>query len=421
VVAALLSLLLVVAAAEIVVDASVGHTAMVPSGPPIAGWLSRFGVPLSYDIFLSTLIVACLAYLGLILLAYSDVSPISKRWAISLIVVLELIMFVGPVLLATDLYTNVAYARLGVLHGINPYLHGIAAVPNDPVYPYVSPLWVRFADPYGPFFTLLAYPAAPLGLDGAIWGLKTEVLLASAGTLALTWRCARARRLDPVAAVLAVGLNPLYVFYAVGGFHNDLIMIVAMMAGVSLTIASRSSARREAAGGAALVAAALVKATVAPVLVFMLIAKRRVAPLLGALAALAVGLAIGYAAFGAQGINLPADLNRESVLVSSYSFADMLAHLGGKPGVYPIDHQLLKGALVVAFVYLVWRTWRGYDWIAAAGWSLLALTVTTTWLMPWYTIWPLPLAVISRDRRLLVATLSVQTFWVVHQMSPLIA
>jgi hypothetical protein len=157
------------------------------------------------------------------------------------------------------------------------------------------------------------------------------------------------------------------------------------------------------------------------VLLFMFVAKRRVAPILGALAALAVGLAAGYAAFGVNGINLIKGLNRESALVSSYSFADMLAHLGGKPGVYPIDHELLKAGLVVVTLYLLWRTWRGYDWITASGWVLLALTVATTWLMPWYTIWPLPLAVISRDRRLLVATLTVQAFWVIHQMSPLVA
>jgi len=39
--------------------------------------------------------------------------------------------------------------------------------------------------------------------------------------------------------------------------------------------------------------------------------------------------------------------------------------------------------------------------------------------MPWYTIWPLPLAVISRDRRLLIATLAIQAIWIVHQTSPL--
>ena len=42
-------------------------------------------------------------------------------------------------------------------------------------------------------------------------------LLASVGTLALTWRCARVRGLDPVWAILAVGANPLYVIYGLGG------------------------------------------------------------------------------------------------------------------------------------------------------------------------------------------------------------
>ena len=74
--------------------------------------------------------------------------------------------------------------------------------------------------------------------------------------------------------------------------------------------------------------------------------------------------------------------------------------------------------LIVA--HLLWRTWRGYDWIAAAGWSLLAISVTSTWLLAWYILWPLPLAVVARDRRLLIATLFVQLMFVVHQFSPLL-
>jgi len=46
----------------------------------------------------------------------------------------------------------------------------------------------------------------------------------------------------------------------------------------------------------------------------------------------------------------------------------------------------------------------------AAGWALLALTVTATWLMPWYTIWALPFAAISRSRPLLAAAIAVQVF-----------
>ena len=117
---------------------------------------------------------------------------------------------------------------------------------------------------------------------------------------------------------------------------------------------------------------------------------------------------IGYAAFGIHGIDVVAALNRDAAFVSSDSFATEIAHLFGKPGVFPVDHDLLKAALVVIVLHLLWRTWRGYDWVAASGWTLLAITVTSTWLLAWYILWPLPLAVVARDRRLLVATLVVQ-------------
>ena len=35
-------------------------------------------------------------------------------------------------------------------------------------------------------------------------------------------------------------------------------------------------------------------------------------------------------------------------------------------------------------------------------------------------VWPLPLAVVVRDRRLLVATLAVQALFIVHQLAPLL-
>jgi hypothetical protein len=181
------------------------------------------------------------------------------------------------------------------------------------------------------------------------------------------------------------------------------------------------SARRDAAAAATIVAGALVKATVAVLLPFMLLARRRPAPVVGAVAAAVAGAAVAYAAFGVHGVDIVAALNRDAALVSSDSFANEIAHLFGKPGVFPVDHDLLKAGLVIVAVHLAWRTWRGYDWVAASGWTLLAISVTSTWLLAWYILWPLPLAVISRDRRLLAATLAVQALFVLHQISPLLA
>jgi hypothetical protein len=406
------ALLLIAATAEIVLDGALGHSPLIPKSPEIAGWLQGIGERLGFRVFLIALLVFSFAYAGLLALART----ISKRWAIILITALHAIIFAGPILLSTDVFSYIAYARMGVEHGLNPYLHGPIAIAHDPVFKYVGQDWEHVATAYGPLYTLLSYPLAPLGVSGAVWGMKVMALLASAGTLALTWRCARLRDLNPVVAILVVGANPLYVIYGLGGAHNDLIMLLAMMAAVSFTFAGR-----DGSAAATVVAGALVKATVAALLPFMILARRSRAQILGALAALGLGALIGYAAFGADGINVVAALNRDAAFVSTDSFPTEIAHLVGKPGVFPVDHDLLKAALVLIMIHLLWRTWRGYDWVAASGWALLAISVTSTWLLAWYILWPLPLAVISRDRRLLVATLAVQGLFVVHQTTPLFA
>jgi hypothetical protein len=405
-----LALVMLAATIEIVLDGAVGHSPLIPKSPQIAGWLSGIGERLGFRIFLIALLAYAGAYAGMLLLA----KRVSARFAIALTVALQLIVFVGPILLSTDVFSYIAYARMGVVHGINPYIHGPQSIVSDPVYHYVGKDWKLVATAYGPLYTLISYPFGLLGVSGAVWGMKLMALLAGGGTLALTWRCARLRDLDPKLALLAVGANPLWVIYALGGAHNDLLMTLLMMAAVSLAFA-----RREATAGAAVVAAALVKATGIVLLPFMLLSQRRLAPLIGAaVAGLACAIA-AYLAFGIHGVDVVAALNRDAAFVSTDSFPTEIAHLLGKPGVFPIDHDLLKGALVLIVLHLMWRTWRGYDWVAASGWTLLAISVTSTWLLAWYTLWSLPLAAVSRDRRLLVATLGVQALFIAHQTSPL--
>jgi alpha-1,6-mannosyltransferase len=413
----LLALLILAATAEIVLDGAAGRSPLIPKSPPIASWLQGIGERLGYRVFLIAILVFAGAYaLMLLLTRRPRGAVISKRWAIVLIAALHAVVFAGPILISTDIFSYIAYARMGVEHGLNPYLHGPAAISGDPVFQYVGHDWRHVATAYGPLYTLFSYPFAPLGVTGALWGMKVVAQLASVGMLALTWRCAEKRRLNPTWAILVVGANPLYVIYGLGGAHNDLLMLLLMMAAVSLTLGGR-----DAAAGAVVVGGALVKATVAALLPFMILSRRRLAPILGALAALAFGALLAYLAFGVHGLDVVSALNRDAAFVSTDSFAAELAHLFGKPGVFPVDHDLLKAALVLIAVHLMWRTWRGYDWVAASGWTLLAISVTSTWLLAWYILWPLPLAVVTRDRRLLVATLAVQALFIVHQTSPLFA
>jgi alpha-1,6-mannosyltransferase len=410
--AAACAVVILAATAEIVLDGAVGHSILIPKSPQLAGWLSGIGERLGYRIFLIALLAFSAGYAGLIACARG----FSKRWAVALVAALHAIVFLGPILLSTDVFSYIAYARMGVEHGLNPYTHGPIAITTDPIYHYVGQDWKKVETAYGPLYTLISYPFGLLGVTGGVWGMKVLAMLASAGTLVLTWRCARLRGFNPVVALLIVGANPLYVIYALGGAHNDLIMMLMMMAAVALTFAGR-----DAPAAGMVVAGALVKATVAALLPFMILARRSRAQILAALGVLAAGAILAYAVFGVDGVNIVAALNRDAAFVSSDSFATEIAHLFGKPGVFPIDHDILKVGLIVIVAHLLWRTWRGYDWVAASGWALLAISVTSTWLLAWYILWPLPLAAISRDRRLLIATLAIQALFVVHQLTPLFA
>ncbi len=426
-------LVLLAATLEVVLDGAVGHSPLVPGSPGITGWLQwGIGERLGFRVFLIALVCFTGAYAGLLaLMRRLSGDPRAARWSIALAGTLAVIVCAGPILFSTDVFSYVAYARMGVLHGLDPYLHGPIGIERDPIFKYVGEDWLKVATAYGPLYTLISYPLAALGLKGAVWGAKVQALAASAGTLALTWRCARARGYDPAFALVAVGANPLWVLYGLGGAHNDVIMTFLMMAAVALLVSEenptgsgspsrgRLLSNRQAWAGASVVAAGMVKATGAVLLPFMLLARRDWRALAGAVGALVAIAVVSYPVFGLHGLDVISALNRDAALVSTDSFPTEIAHLLGKPGVFPVDHALLKVALVAIVAHLLWRTWRGYDWVSASGWTLLAIAVTSTWLLAWYTLWALPLAVVARDRRLLIAVFAVQGLFIVHQTAPL--
>jgi hypothetical protein len=65
------------------------------------------------------------------------------------------------------------------------------------------------------------------------------------------------------------------------------------------------------------------------------------------------------------------------------------------------------GAAIV--LLLAWSR-RGGDWVRAAGWASLALLLATSWLLPWYLVWVLPPAALSRDRPLQLLTLGLTAY-----------
>jgi alpha-1,6-mannosyltransferase len=185
-----------------------------------------------------------------------------------------------------------------------------------------------------------------------------------------------------------------------------------MLAGVSLALGAR-----ESLGGAALVAAAAVKATAGLAIPFLLLASpRRPRVVAGVAAASAAVLGIALLAFPGHPLGVIGVLARQHQFVGYNSVPKEFALLFGFPGVTPGIRTACTVGLVGALAFIAFRVWRGADWVAACGWAMVAVVVTSTWFLAWYAIWPLAFAAVSRDRRLMAATLGLQAFWLANHV-----
>ena len=351
------------------------------------------------------LLVAMLVMGAGYLLALSGARRLPGRWVVGSIVAAHAIVLLAPPLLLTDVYNYVSYAKLGVIHHLNPYVHPPRAARHDSIYPYAT--WHYQATPYGPLFTLATYPLARLGLPAAVWILKFGTVLASLGCVGLLAACGRRLGRSPAVCAIAFGLNPLLIVYGVGGVHNDFLMMVVLLAGLLWLLQGRAIA-----GGAAAVAAIGVKLSAAPMALFVLLSGRpRRLVAFGAAGAAVLLVALFAIVFGTRAPGLTDQANT----ITNFSVPDDLASLFGVRAThrcaghfYPCLNSTISlittSAFVVAMLALAWRAFRGADPLACAGWAAVALILTLASVMPWYVLWVLPFAVLSQSRTLQVTT-----------------
>lgn len=335
-------------------------------------------------------------------LALND--AISIRSALTAIVAAHVVFLLAPPLLSMDVFSYIQYARLGALHGLNPYLYDPATVPADAAFPFIG--WHSATSVYGPLFTLGTYATAPLGVGGALWAMKTVTVAASLGCVALVWKAAERLGRRPLEAAMFFGLNPLLLVYAVGGVHNDVLMLALALGGIVLVLG-----RQERAGAFAVVSASAIKASSAILVPYLLIGARRRGPfLVGALAALALAGTIFATVFHAEFVPFLDTLRWEQRNGSLHSVPKALFSIVGISGT-SLGVRLFCQVVLVAAVALTLRhAYRGGDWLVAAGWGTLALIATTLWLLPWYVIWVLPIAALTGDRKLRFATFVMCAF-----------
>jgi alpha-1,6-mannosyltransferase len=339
-----------------------------------------------------------LAYLGVLWAA----PRLGLRLVWGAILIAVTAFAVAPVLLSHDVYSYVDYARLGVRHGLDPYVYAPEAAPGDPAFAKVT--WTEATSAYGPLFTLLTYPLAWLPLGVAVAGLKAIAALSIVGIAALVSRMAAWRGVDPLRAAAFVALNPLVLVHVVGGAHNDGLTTLLATLAVAAILSSH-----EATGGAALVTAVATKLSAAPLAPFALLGAAPPKRLLaGALAAALVIALSAHLAFGLDWLSGFGLAGENQSRASHMSIPITFARLSGlDPDSIRLVAALLYAALIA---YLLGWTYRGGDWVRSAAWAAIGLLLATAWLLPWYLVWPLPLVAISRDRPLQLLIFAITAY-----------
>jgi hypothetical protein len=148
----------------------------------------------------------------------------------------------APLLLAPPLASRDAWSYAAIGHmtwsGVNPYLHGPAALPG-PFADAVDPMWAHTASPYGPLFVqLAALVVGGTGLSVVLSALALR-LLAVAGLLLIGLALPRLARHfggSPPRAVWLVLLNPLVLLHLVAGQHNEALMMGLAVAGLVVAL-----------------------------------------------------------------------------------------------------------------------------------------------------------------------------------------
>lgn len=305
---------------------------------------------------------------------------------------------------AADVFDNIMHGRILGVHGANPFLEPPRDFPDDPFLPYVA--WKKSASAYGPGWELLAGWVARFTGDEIVPNvlafklLSGLFLVAAFGIVAaILQRMAPERAL---AGVVLLAWNPIILYETIGNGHNDMAMVVWILAAVwALT------GKRYLLAILLLVVGMLVKYI--PLLMLPtagLLALRdlpnwrargRFVLLAGTISLLLI--AVAYWPFWEGSAVLT--IERRSRMFTSSLPAMIHAYMGLYVGTRVAGFWISIVAAGLTALFALWqgfRAMRDDSWLAfpRAAFMILMfyLLLTCLWFQQWYALWPLGLAAI---------------------------
>ena len=301
---------------------------------------------------------------------------------------IQLAPLAAPLLISSDAWTYWDYGRIAAVHGANPYADPPSDYPDDPAYPHIGGAWHDQTSVYGPLFTFASEPVALAvgsSKDAAAWTYKA---LAAGFLLGISALCALVARRRAFALAF-VGWNPLLALHFAGGGHNDAWMAAAVMGALLLALRGR----REWAG-ASWAAAIFVKWIAVVFLPLRALEARATGRRVGHLAFAIAAVVIAAAAtvqFGWHWLGAFGPLARNANKETRYALPHRLLELGVPRTVGLV---LFAAAFALAYLWLARQAWRGR---ARLGLTAGLLLCASPYLVPWYTVWAVPLAAVEDD------------------------
>jgi hypothetical protein len=307
---------------------------------------------------------------------------------------------------AIDVFIYAARSRLFTEHGLNP----LDARPNDylgidPYMQYASQEWGSRTSPYGPLWNLLAAPATLIGgasITTALFVFKGIAVAAWLGCGALIWRTVeRLRPGDGLAAACFFLWNPIVLWEGIANGHNDLIMILFVLAAAWAYVAKVDEAVVPLIVIAVLIKyAAIVVLPIAAIAVLRRQSSRFAGVRLTGLWALwSLGLTVVSLApfYDLEAIRNSIDDQTGLLLTSPGALLhDELRTAGYSADIY---NTILDGSRWVAIAGIgllialtVWKPWKNLRFQHEAFWILIL--AGTPALRPWYAIWMVAMAML---------------------------